>query len=216
MSATGVLPVVPGVLLALAAYGLLFGAAELLRRRRSVGAETTRRLVHVLGTVVALPLPVVLGVPVGVVLAIVLAAALAWSRRHATLESVHGVERATVGEVVFPLGIALAAVVAQDYAQYCLGVLVLGLADATAGWVGGRIGRPVRGWPAGKSLAGSTAFLLMTIALAAGFFIAQGDDRALLLAPSALAVTLVEALLTRGWDNLAVPSATALAFAWMF
>jgi len=216
VSTTGVIPVVPGVLVVLLAYGLLFGCVELLRRRWGVGAETTRRLVHVLGTLLALPLPIVLGVPVGVVMAVALAGLLALSRRRGTLGSVHDVQRTTIGEVVFPLGIALAAVVAQDYAQYCFGVLVLGFADAAAGIVGTRVGRPLRRWPARKSVAGSTAFFVVTIGLAVAFVAALGVEPAMLLVPSALAVTLVEALLARGWDNLAVPSAAALAFAWMF
>jgi dolichol kinase len=215
MTATGVLPVVPAVLLVLLCYALLFGSAELLRRR-GVGAETTRRLVHVVGSLLALPLPILVGVRPGVVMAVGLAGLLALSRRRGVLGSVNDVERTTVGAVVFPLGIALVAVVASDYAQYCFGVLVLGFADAAAGWVGARTGHPLRGWPTSKSVAGSTAFFVVTLTLAVAFRIALGGDLTLVLVPSALAVTVVEALLARGWDDLAVPSAAALAFAWMF
>ena len=215
MRATGILPIVPGIALVLLGYALLFGSAELLRRR-GVGAETTRRLVHVVGTLLALPLPILLGVRAGVVMAVALAGLLAWSRRRGALGSVNAVHRRTVGAVVFPLGIALAAVASSVYAQYCFGVLVLGFADPAAGWVGSRAGRRLRGRPTHKTVAGSTAFFLVTMALAVAFRLELGGDVTLLLVPSALAVTGVEALLAGGCDNLAVPTAAALAFVWMF
>lgn len=209
-------PLLPTALAVALAYVGLFAGAEVLRRRWQVAPETTRALVHVLGALLAVPLPLVLGRRAGVALAVALAGALVVSRRRGLLPSVHGVRRRTVGEVLFPLGIALVAVVARDYGQYALGVLVLGLADAAAGVVGARFGRPRRWWPASATAAGSVAFLLVTVVVALGAASVVGAQPVALVLPSALVVTLVEALLTGGWDDLAVPSAAALAFAWMF
>ena len=52
--------------------------------------------------------------------------------------------------------------------------------------------------------------------LAAAFLVGQQPPDPILLLPSAIVVTLVEASLARGLDNLAIPAVTALAFAWMF
>ena len=204
-----------GVLLS---YGALFLGAEMLRRKRAVEGETTRRLVHVVGSLLAIPLPVLLGRPLGITVAVAFAAVQAWSRHRRLLMSVHGVDRATYGEIAFPLGIALVAVLADTFAQYAFGVLVLGLADPAAGIVGQRLGRPMPRWPAAKSLAGSAAFLAVTVLLAAVFARSAIDVpvRPLALLASGLVVTAVESVIGLGLDNLAVPSVAAGAYGWMF
>ena len=216
MSDDGVMAPVPAVLVVLAAYVALFVVAELLRSRRGWGAETTRRLIHSVGALIAVPLPLLLGRRLGVVLAVGLAVLLVLSTRYRPLASLHDVRRSTVGEVVFPLGIALAALVATEYGQYVLGVLVLGLADPAAGVVGARYGTPLRRWPVSKSLVGSATFLAVTVLVALAFWLRLDLADLPLVLASALLVTGVEVSLGRGLDNLAVPGATALAFGWMF
>jgi phytol kinase len=214
----GAVPVAVSLLLVLLAYAALFATAELLRRVRGVGTSTTRPLVHAVGCLLAVPLPLLLGRPLGIAVALVFAAAQAWTRRQRLLLSVHDVDRETYGAVAFPLGIALVALVAQTFAQYAFGVLVLGFADPAAGLVGRRWGTPIRRWPTASSLAGSAAFLAVTLLLAVAFARAGADDpsRPVLLVASGLVVTAVESVLGRGLDNLAVPSAAAVAYAWMF
>lgn len=216
MSDVGSLPLLAGVLVVVSAYGALFLGAELLRRRAGAAPETTRVLVHVVGALIAIPIPLLVGRPAGVLMAVVFGLALAASRRAGALPSVHGVARRTVGEVLFPWGIGLAAVVAGTYGQYVLGVLVLGLADAAAGLVGARYGRRVPSWPTTATAEGSAAFLVVTLVIAGGFALRLQAGPAALVVLGALAVTLVEALLSGGWDDLVVPSAAVVAFAWMF
>lgn len=210
-------PTVVTLVVVLLAYAALFAGAELLRQVFAVDAETTRRLVHVVGSLLAIPLPLVLGRPLGVAVAVAFAALQAWSRHHRLLSSVHGVTRPTYGAVAFPLGIALVAVTARTFAEYAFGVLVLGLADPVAGFVGQRWGRPIAHWPTHKSLIGSGAFLAVTVLLAAAFALAgsQTPVRALALVACGLVITLVESVIGRGLDNLAVPTAAAWAYAWL-
>jgi hypothetical protein len=212
------LPPAASLALVLLAYGALFVGTEMLRRVYSVEAETTRRLVHVVGCLLAVPLPLLLGRPLGVAVAVVFAAFQAWTRHRRILQSVHGVPRPTCGAIAFPLGIALVAVVSSSFPQYAFGVLVLGLADPVAGLVGQRWGHPIPHWPTSKSVAGSAAFLAVTLALAVAFVLAGPDApvRPIVLLAGGLGVTLVESVLGRGLDNLAVPSAAALAFAGLF
>lgn len=212
------LPTAVSLTLVLVAYGALFVVTEILRRFFSVEAETTRRLVHVVGCLLAIPLPLLLGRPLGVAVAVVFAAFQAWTRHRRILQSVHGVPRPTYGAIAFPLGIALVALVSRSFVQYAFGVLVLGLADPVAGWVGQRWGRPIPHWPTSKSVAGSAAFLAVTLALAVAFVVAGPDVllRPVVLVVGGLAVTLVESVLGRGLDNLAVPSSAALAYAGLF
>ena len=211
------LPTAAALVVVLLAYAALFAGSELLHRAFAVEAETTRQLVHVVGSLLAIPLPLLLGRPLGIAVAVLFAGLQAWSRHRGILGSVHGVSRPTYGAIAFPLGIALVAVLAHSFAQYAFGVLVLGLADPAAGLVGQRWGRPIAHWPTSKSLAGSAAFLAVTLVLATAYAVAGTDVavRPLLLLASGLVVTVVESVLGRGLDDLALPTAAAGAYTWL-
>jgi hypothetical protein len=72
-------------------------------------------------------------------------------------------------------------------------------------------------WPTSTSLAGSAAFLAVTVVLATAYSVIGTDLplRPLLLLASGLLVTVVESVLGRGLDDLAVPTAAAWAYGWL-
>jgi len=206
-----------GALLIALAYLALFGSAEVLRARWQVEAEATRKYVHMASGVIAAGIPLWVGWPMTVAIGVTFAAALAWSKRHRVFQAIHGVDRATVGEVCFPLGVAAAALLVPQMPEYAFGMLVLAFADGSAGIVGARYGRPRAVLGSTKSLMGSVACFTVVVVLALGFCLAgPGLSTATVAAVlvSALAVTLVEALLGYGLDNLAVPVVAALLCGW--
>jgi dolichol kinase len=188
----------------------LFGSAEVLRRR-GIPADSTRRYTHVAGASVSALLPAFLGLAETVALGVVIAAALAWTRSRGLLRSVHDVERPTLGAVLFPLGLALAAIVGwAQPAAYALGALTLALADPAAALVGGRVKSPRWAvWRGTKSLAGSLAFAAVVVAmgLVMTAWVPLGFG-AILVAAFFLAV--VEGSLGFGFDNLVVAPLAAL------
>jgi phytol kinase len=192
--------------------GALFASAELLRLR-GVDADATRRYTHAAGASVAALLPALLSLAETVAVGAAVAAILAWTHRHGLLRSVHGVERPTLGAALFPLGLALAAIVGwAQPASYLLGTLTFALADPAAATVGERIRSPRWAvWRGTKSLGGSLAFVGVTllIGVIASFWAPLG-----LIAIVAVAVILgvIEALLGFGLDNVVLPPVAVLAW----
>ena len=111
--------------------GLLTGA-ELVTRRRDVDPELSRKFVHVSSGVVAAALPLAMSYREVVALSAGFVPFLVVARRVGLVPAVSGVERSTLGEVWFPLGVLLAAALFPHGAPYAYGVLVMGLSDAAA------------------------------------------------------------------------------------
>ncbi|HEX9266848.1 MAG TPA: hypothetical protein VF965_05105 [Candidatus Limnocylindria bacterium] len=195
-----------------AAIGGLFASAEMLRRR-GVSTDATRRYTHATGATIAAMLPAFLSLGEYLGLALVVAAFLAWTRMRGMLSSVHGVDRPTLGAVLFPLGLAIAAAIGWAHpAAYGLGVMTFALADPAAATVGDRIpSARWRVWRGTKSLSGSLAFigvaLLIGLVAAAWSPIGLGP-----IVATAVILAVVEGSLGFGLDNLALPPIAVLSW----
>lgn len=197
--------------------GLLAGA-EAATHRWNLEPEQSRKLAHVSSGVAAACLPLVMPFHAVVLLAALFVPFMVVSRRVGLFPAVHGVERATWGEVWFPLGVLLAAAVFPHRVPYAFGVLVMALSDAAASAAGHRWGRrDYRLLGAHKTYAGSIAFLAVTVllatgALAAAASAADGDLSAAsvpVVLALAAALTVVEGLAGGGVDNVLLPVAGA-------
>jgi phytol kinase len=194
------------------AISALFASAEALRRR-GVSTAATRRYTHAAGATIASLLPAFLSLAEYLGLALVVAAVLSWTRTRGKLRSVHGVERPTLGAALFPLGLALAAVIGWEQpAAYGLGAMTFALADPAAAMIGDRV-RSWRWavWRGTKSLGGSLTFvgvtLLIGVLAAAGWPVGVGAILA-----AAIFLALVEGSLGFGLDNLALPPLAVLTW----
>jgi dolichol kinase len=151
--------------------------------------------------------------PAVAVLALLFVPFMLLSRRLDLFPAIHAVERSTLGEMWFPLGVATVALAVPVRGPYAFGVLVMGLSDAAASIAGQRYGhRAFRIVGAWKTYAGSTTFFLTTLALTApALALTSGVSAASV--PVALGVTatltLVEAALGGGTDNLVLPVVAA-------
>jgi phytol kinase len=211
--------VVVAVAAVVGAYGVLFLSAELLHRRAGWSAQTTRKLVHVAGSVLALPLPVLFSDSQPVwILAGAFIALLFAAGRLGFLPSVHGVDRLSVGAQVYPVGIAIAFTFTEG-ASYVIALLSLGLADTAAWAVGTHLGRiefHFRG--AVRTVEGSAAALvcagaITTVALA---LVGMPTGPALIAGLGVgVAVSVAEALSPYGTDNVTIPLAASVALALM-
>lgn len=200
---------VVGVVAAVGVFVALLVIGEIGARRWKVDPESSRRLVHLSSGVVAAGLPAFLSFPAVVVLALVFIPFLAASRRMGLFPAVHEVERATWGEVYFPLGVLLAAALFPDPVPYAYGVLVMGVSDPVAGFAGHHYGR--RGHrllATGKTNLGSTAFFATTLVVTLGAVaLTVGLSALSVVVIPALAVTLtvVEGMCGGGADNVVLP-----------
>jgi len=195
---------------ALALLGL-FAASE-VAGRRGVAPEITRRVVHIAGAGTAALFPFYLGLIDVVVLAVVFTLFLGWTRLRHSLQSVHAVARPTIGAVVFPIGLLLAAVVLWPHpAAFSYAALMLAGPDAAAGIVGTRFASPTWRVAGGeKSMLGSLTFFVVAFALGLVFALATGSGAIAGAAAVALAVMAVEGVLGYGLDNLFIPAVAGL------
>jgi dolichol kinase len=176
-------------------------AGEVAARRIRLGGEAARKLVHAGSGVVAAALPLLLSYHEIVGVALGFAALMLVVHRLRLLAALTGVERSSLGEVWFPLGIAGLAALAPEYAAYVYGALVLAFADALAAVVGARLGGPRLPFARGKTVAGSLAFCATAVVVGAA--VAGGLSPATFAA--AVVLTLAEAAASGGSDNAVVP-----------
>lgn len=204
---------------------LVVPAMALLSRMKTqspLGTELRRKALHIGVGLTALTFPLFLTGPAAVSMALLLV--IAWmllvrsvpalNRRFGCV--LHEAGRVSWGEVYFALAIAgLLLLPHSNSAMYVVPLLILTISDALAAVVGraipaGRLPGPARG----KTVSGSaafaiSAFFITAIALDALTVVGAAPILVIALA-TGVASCVVEAVCTRGTDNLAVP-----AIAWL-
>lgn len=211
----------PGIAGFLAAMAALAGGLRVWQRLAAPPPELPRKLMHI-GTgllVLAFPWlfherwPVLLlaGASIAAMLALRLVPAL----REGTGQVLHAVRRESLGDLCFPLSVAILFVLARgDRLLFVIPMLVLTLADATAALIGVKYGRNrYRSAEGKKSFEGSFAFFAVAFAsvwvpLRLGSPLPP-DVVTLASALIGLLVMLIEAASWRGLDNLFTPLLTA-------
>lgn len=207
-----------GFAIVLASLAGLVAAVRSLRARGTLGPEASRKAVHLGMGLVCLLFPVLFtdARPVWA-LAVLACLALAALRLVPALKAeyggvLHGVDRFSLGELYFPLGVAAVFTLAGPRPiLFVIPVAILTFADAAGALVGKRYGRNHYATVEGtKSVEGSLAVGLVG-ALCAAIPLAAGGHRALavvMIAPLiGLFCLLVEAISWRGLDNLFMPLA---------
>ncbi len=189
----------------------LFAAAE-AARQRGFRADTTRRLAHTIGACTAAVFPLYLQLRDVLLLAALSTAFLTATWLHGALGSIHAVGRPTIGALVFPVGLALAAVVAWPHPRaFAFAALVLALGDPAAAIAGER--SRGAGWNVAggrKTVCGSLAFFTVASLLGFVFRAFSGETRMMDTLTAAAVLTVLEGCLGYGLDNLLVPVTAAL------
>ena len=119
---------------------VLIGGVEFIKRNFSLSASVTRRVTHVGAALIAAAAPLFLNQLTIILACVLFAGVVIIGRRTTFLSSIHNVERQSFGDVFLPLGEAVSAVVflPHNIAAFQYGILVMGLSDALAGFVGER------------------------------------------------------------------------------
>ncbi|MHB9025470.1 MAG: diacylglycerol/polyprenol kinase family protein [Armatimonadota bacterium] len=205
-----------GIVLTLGVLAGLMAGLSAYRRAKMPHPEIPRKLLHVGMGLATLTFPwvfnatwpvwVLAGVSVLLLLAVKLPGP--WQAR---LGGVVDVERASLGDLYFPISVALIFQFSdRQPILYCIPVLLLTLADATAALIGVFYGhRHYAGSGGVKSVEGSVAFFtvaFMSTHVPLLLFTETGRAETLLLAATiGLLVMLIEAIAWNGLDNLLVP-----------
>lgn len=205
-----------GIALVLGTLGASLFGLRAYQQTQQPHPEVVRKLLHVVMGLVTLSFPWVFDAwwPVAVLTLLSIGAmgALRYRGLRETAGSViHGVGRASLGEMCFPLAVLVLFVLAGDEpVLYAIPVLLLGLADPAAALVGLRYGRAHYGTSEGtKSGEGSMGFFVMAFFcthVLLLLFTETGRLETLLIALIVgFLAMLVEAIAWRGLDNLFVP-----------
>ncbi|MFH0952925.1 MAG: hypothetical protein V1873_01200 [Verrucomicrobiota bacterium] len=195
-----------------AAFVLVLVAAELWRRSGKARPEWSRKLVHLVGGLLSLVLPLLVASPwVVLALCATMFAVLLVGRRTGSLQSLHGVARPTRGVEYYPLAVFLVFFLSEGrYWLYVSSLLVLAVADAFAALVGSRYGSiRYQVETEYKTLEGSVFFLISAfLAMHLPMLLLTDLPRATCVLAALLVAAIVtgfEAISLHGADNLFVP-----------
>lgn len=200
----------------LGAFLLLFAVLQVVARAGGAPAEVTRKLFHTGSGTLTLSFPflfrdlwpVLFLTGAGAALVIAVKFLPFFRSRYGAVTN--RVERPTLGEVYFPISVALLFWLTRDRDPllFVIPVLVLTFADATCALVGGRYGM-TRYTGSEKSLEGSAAFAVVAflcVHVPLLLWSDVGRAQSLLIAATlGLLVMLLEGGAWRGLDNLFVP-----------
>jgi phytol kinase len=186
---------------------------EFMAQRNQNYPEFNRKFVHItVGSFVAF-WPLILTWNQIIFLSAAFVLVISISKSFNILKSIHGVKRATWGEVYFGLIVGLLALITQDGWIYMVALLHMSLADGMAAVIGMRYGKRLRYTVFGslKSLLGTSTFFVISIILLFGYALLGDPTVAFLpLVGLAAAATVLENAGMRGLDNLTVPIIIAL------
>lgn len=196
---------------------LLMVVAECWRRFGDPPVEWTRKLVHLGSGVLATGFSWWFGSPWTVLaLGVGFVALLLATRASGILRSVHGVERRSAGDILFPVATLVTFVMAWRLGQplfYSLSIAILTLSDTMAAIVGRTYGlQHYRVDTERKSLEGSvffflTSFLVLHLGLLLGTDLGRLECVLISLWISSM-TTCFEAISVDGTDNMFVPLGT--------
>ncbi len=185
---------------------------ELASRQKKISGEVSRKVVHIIiGSFIAF-WPFFMSFHTIQILSLALLSVMILSKYLNIFGSIHGVGRATFGELLFPVAIGLVATVTSSEWIFAAAILHMSLADGCAGLIGvhfikGRGAYKIMGQT--KTLIGSLVFLVISAIItawvvlgsSAGF--SQSAWPVVIWLP--LAATLLESISPYGLDNLLVP-----------
>lgn len=201
--------------LLLVAFGLVLLIAESWHRRANPPVEWTRKLVHLGFGALAAPLPWFIASPWSVLgIAVLAVGPILWARRRGLLPSLFGVERASHGEVYFPIGVVLLFLVGRrEPVFYLISLFTLVVCDSLAALLGKAYGRHQYLVTSGRrSLEGSAVFLFSAfVGIHLALLLLTNVERSacvVIALQVALLVTSFEAIAAGGSDNLTVPLST--------
>lgn len=202
------------------AFTAFFVLLELLKRRLSLPVELSRKTAHVGSAIGAAALPLVATYAEIAVASAVFVPAMLISRKQNLFSAVHNVQRDSLGEVYFPVAVFLMAVLFPSSLPYVFGLLVMGLGDAAATFVGQSWGRKqYEVFGTTKTYVGSAAFAFTTFCIAAFALLVFSDESLLHVLTIAtlcsVALTPVEGMSGHGLDNLSVPVAGGAIISWL-
>jgi len=206
------------IVLSLAIIFIILVASEYLWRTNKIEPETARKIIHIfVGSFIAF-WPLYMSWRQIQVLSAVLFIGVLISYELGMFGAIHHVKRRTSGELWYPVGIGLSALLTTQPWIFCIAILHLSLADGLAAVVGTRWGLRGKKYYIGthtRSILGSFTFLVVSSGLCLFAYLALSSE----LPGTSLAVfaiipflaTAVESISRHGLDNVFIPLSVIFA-----
>lgn len=204
------------IILSLGLIFLLLIANEFAWRRGKLEAEESRKIIHVLAGAFIAFWPLYMSWRTIQILSVILFAGIFISYRYGVFGAIHKVKRKTAGELWYPAGIGLSALLTVQPWIFTVAVLHLALADGFAAVFGRRFGfMHYRIGPHTKSVLGSFVFLIISSLLCLIAYIILSEElpgtSLAVFAITPLLVTAIESISRHGIDNLLIPLSVVVA-----
>lgn len=181
--------------------------AELIARRWNIPDHLQRKILHVGMAIGIVTLAGIFGYQVFTYVGLFFTLLLIILRLYYPLKSLRDRSAESYGEIFFPLGVFCSAAIAENFGAFAPSILIMGLADTAAYFVGTRMKSQRLVY--GKTVAGSFAFFVVALFVALPF---TSLTIAILIA---IASTAAELLSTKGSDNLTVPLVISVLLVWL-
>lgn len=199
------------VLIAIGGVLAILAISEVLWRTNKMRGEDARKFVHIaVGTFVAF-WPYFMTWHEIQLMAVAFFVVVLVSLRANVFHAIHNVKRKTWGELCFPIGIGLSALIAPPPIIFAAAILHLSLADGFAAIIGKRFGMlhqyTIRNYT--KTLVGTFSFWVISTIIVFTTVMLSSSGLSWPLLPLLvwlpLAASLVENLALAGTDNIFVP-----------
>ncbi len=188
---------------------ILLILVEVLKRKSFISNDLSRRLAHIGAGVINIVAPLFVSHVAIIIVNVLFAGLLLVGRNTDNFSSIQTTNRKTYGDVYFPLGIIVAAVVLlpDNVTAFQYGVAIMGISDALAGFVGERWGRKtLKIFNNSKTLVGAMVFYITSLVIT--FIFVPQLLSIIFVLP--LILTAVEFVLINGLDNLILPVVAGL------
>jgi len=196
---------------------------EINYRRLKVKGEISRKFAHFATTLCTIPLPYVFSSHWYIlILAIIFSSLLFFTQKGHLLQSIHDIERKSMGSFLLPISIYVTFFIAEFYGSklmFILPILILAISDPMAAIIGMSMKKynhriKILGVKTQKSIFGSGAFFIssLLICLTALYFNRRTFDETTIIVSLivALVSTIGEIFSWRGSDNLSIPISVIL------
>ena len=194
-------------LLASSVLGLLaIAGAEILRIKKRVSNEVSRKTLHIAHGLVVVSWAFMVGYEFIVIAELLFLVVVLLARQYQIMQPMRNVDRKSWGEIFFGIGVIATALMAPTREIFIAAILHLALADAFAALIGRKFKRGVYYvFGQRKTVAGSSAFFIISsliILWLVQFSTADYELSRLLIVP--FATTLAENFSPYGSDNLTI------------
>jgi phytol kinase len=179
---------------------------EITTRMTRLQPEIARKFVHVGSAIMVIALSVICTLQQIAAIGIIFFVTLGLLRFKKLWRSLYGVQRRSLGELFFPLGVATAALMAGDRTVFIVAILIMGISDTAASLVGQRLGGKWLILIKNKSAEGSVTFLVVSITI----LLACSSLPVRYVIVVGLVLTVIELMSVDGADNLTIPTVAVL------